>query len=311
MSKRAFGASSGFVVPQGVVETLLHKTVKRGYAYREDNAYTPLPEMLSEVELMAPRQHELLRTYEALSKEMLAFAKERFGLDVSEAEASDALDAYVADFGAETILHGVHSRSGAAGSSGARPRLRGAFLRREPLSYESDLPGYFQTLVEGSMLASIVYLPNVESTEQRFRDSTTIYLDTPFVLKALGFVGPEQRAPAVELIELLRESKATVACFEATIEEVRGVVVASMPPAGGGVNAGTGEVARYFRQTGLRRADLQLLADKLERSLAHLDVKVRSAPRFSVDWRLTTKALDAVLHERVGYMRPTRSASRP
>ncbi len=160
----------------------------------------------------------------------------------------------VADFGAETILHGctaeVELRAlPEPGLDYVAHSFVENLSRTNPTFF-----GYFQTLVEGSMLASIVYLPNVESTEQRFRDSTTIYLDTPFVLKALGFVGPEQRAPAVELIELLRESKATVACFEATIEEVRGVVVASMPPAGGGVNAGTGEVARYFRQTGLRRA---------------------------------------------------------
>ena len=59
-------------VPQAVVDTLLHKAVRKGYARRENNTYAPCVEKLAEVEMMPARQQTLLRAYEALLEEMRA-----------------------------------------------------------------------------------------------------------------------------------------------------------------------------------------------------------------------------------------------
>ena len=125
---------------------------------------------------------------------MIAFAEERYQKVLTKQAAADALDGYVTEFGAAAVLRGV------AADLKFEPKVVAdrenefivhAFVdhlsQSDPASFR-----YFQTIVEGSMLASVVYLPEPESVERKFKDST-VYLDTPFLLRLLGYQGEELR----------------------------------------------------------------------------------------------------------------------
>jgi hypothetical protein len=58
---------------------------------------------------------------------------------------------------------------------------------------------------------------------QRFQQ-VTVYFDTPFLLDALGYAGKEIAQPALELLGLIRDLGARLACFGHTVTELQGVL---------------------------------------------------------------------------------------
>src|SRR4029450_13168621 len=80
-------------------------------------------------------------------------------------------------------------------------------VERDPQGFE-----YLETVVKGSMLASSLYLGDLGAVNQRFQQ-VTVYFDTPFLLDALGYAGKEIAQPALELLGLVRELGARLACF--------------------------------------------------------------------------------------------------
>lgn len=287
----------GMRVPQHTLGTILHRATREDLVHRSDGLYYPNAAKLAE-RVLTPDRSELVRCYDALIGQMITFAKERYERTLTPKEATDALDGYVTEFGASTVLKGV------AADVVFEPKVVAgredefivhAFV--EHLS-ETDPPsfGYFQTIVEGSMLASVVYLPEPGSVERKFRDST-VYLDTPFLLNLLGYQGEELAAPATELVQLLQELGARLACFDRTLAEVRGVLQ-------GAQLYGTGRstaVSEYFRTKSLRRSDVDLIIVGLPEALGAHNIRVVSAPGYSEKTAVDEVAFKEILERTVRY----------
>ena len=96
-------------IPQAVVETLLKRTAKRGMSVRRDGTYEPDFDKLADT-ILTSKRDELLRCYSALIAQLRTFADERYGRVLTAGQAEDALNAYVSEFGAQTLLEGVAAR---------------------------------------------------------------------------------------------------------------------------------------------------------------------------------------------------------
>lgn len=297
----AMRKSFGMQVPQHTLETVLRRARSAGYVERSEGLYHPNRDALAETS--APAQNEFLRCYKALVVQLQDFAERRYGREFTESEAASALDAYVDEFGAPIVLRG------AAADRAFAPKIVAsqdttfivhAFV--EHLS-DSDPAGfkYLATVVEGNMLASVVYLPDVGAVTRKFKDSTTVYLDTPFLLRALGHVGLELAAPANELLELLRENGARVACFDKTASELRGVILAAGRSLGAGPTGGSSDVRAHFAQLGLRRADVDLIASGLEAAMSKLGIAVLAPPPYTTTSDVDETELEELLKAEVRY----------
>jgi hypothetical protein len=286
-------------VPQAVVETLLKRTARQGFARRHFGRYEPNHEKLSDT-ILSTKRDELLRCYSALIAQLRTFASDLYDRSISESEASTALDAYVGEFGAQTLLQGVAELE-------FEPRVVvaaeveyvvHAFVEHlsatDPASFS-----YFLMIIEGNMLASLVYLPELDSAQRKFNDST-VYLDTPLLIRALGYAGPELEAPAVELLTLLSASRARLACFEATLSELRGVVQGAASSPGRGW-IGNSEVAREFHRRHLKRADVDILVGQLEEAMSRLNIRVMPSPPHAVDWTVDEGLFQEILSRHVKY----------
>ncbi len=153
------------------------------------------------------------------------------------------------------------------------------------------------------MLASVVYLDDVGAVQRKFKDSTTVYLDTPFLLRALGHLGPELAAPATELLGLLGEYGARIACFDKTVAELRGVLLHAARQLGVRLPSGADDVLASFAHHGLRRADVELIAAGLEPDLRKRGINVLTAPPHSSSSDIDESELERVLKEDVRYLR--------
>ncbi len=294
----------GMQIPQQVVEALLRRAVRDGLATGIDGSYQPNLEKLDE-RILTPKRQELIQCYETLIAQMRAFAAERYEKLLTDQQASSALDAYVSEFGATTLLRGIADLppEPRAVTDAELLYVVHAFVEYLASTNLSSFR-YFQTIVEGSMLTSLVYLPNPGAVERKFGD-VTVYLDTPFMLRALGYLGAELKAPALELLHLLVEGGARLACFDATLAELRGVVLSATPPSGRSGATPTNEVSRQFLLRGFKKADVEIEAAQLDDVLRRMDVRVVAAPGYTIDLGVDERRFEEVLSRHVHYARDT------
>jgi hypothetical protein len=172
--------------------------------------------------------------------------------------------------------------------------------------YDRDPEGfsYLETLVKGSMLSSVLYLPSASEIGRRFDRRTAIYLDTPIILAALGYEGDSRAIVARELLELAYKEGAKLACFEHTLAETRGVLTAvgsQMNRQGRRVER-VGRVESYFLGLGYNSSDIELLLERLDRDIAARRIDVRPAPTHVTELTVDERELEQYLQERVGYV---------
>jgi hypothetical protein len=280
----------------------LDKAVHQELARRPVKGDYVLADEVASLEMPRARQ-ELVRSQNALVERLVTFARSAYSLDLTVDEATSALNGYVDVYGAPIALSGVRSLVHDCNSSKDVDYVVHAFVER---IIETDPDGfaYLERVVQGSMLATVLYLPDPGAHQRKFR-AVTVYLDTPFLLRAMGHCGSELRSPALELIKLLRDYGARVACFDHTLSETQGVLLGAANAGGRHPKAHRGltEVGTHFSQTGVTPGDVQVLVGRLVQDLTTMGVSVLDRPPHVVALTVDEKALEDVLREEVNYQR--------
>jgi hypothetical protein len=213
----------GLRIPQGPLQTILARMAREKLVERHRRVYVRLPEALARIDLGSSRE-DVLRQHAHLVDLLVAFAG-RHGREWTEEQAEQSLLGYV-EVLAEPILGAVVDgdsildlpKIGTEGSV-----LTSQFVldlaRKDPQAFD-----YLVTIVKGTMLANVLFLPEAfAGGRSRLRD-IMVFLDTPIVLRGLGYAEEPYRAPAEELLQLLSNEGAKLRIFEHTLHEVEGVL---------------------------------------------------------------------------------------
>jgi hypothetical protein len=286
----------GLTIPQPATKSILERS-KRAGVERRDHLYW-LKDKTSTFD--EAQGNDLLRCHNALKQGLRAHAEEH-GVQMTDAEAELSLAVFIDDHVASLVL----STAGQQVDTTSEPSFENEFLvasyverisESDPAAY-----GYLLTLLQGSMLASALYLPHQGETKRKFRN-TTFYLDTPFLIRLLGFAGPELSLPAAEVVSLAKAYGAEIACFEHTVLELRGVLSragSSLRSRGRG-QAYLNDVERFFASKGAGPADVERVANGLERSLRNAGVSVKPLP-LARDASVDEGALRRAIDEEIRY----------
>jgi len=161
-----------------------------------------------------------------------------------------------------------------------------------------------ETVVKGSMLANVLFFPELSKVTQRF-ERVEVYFDTPFLLRALGLAGPSMQAPHRELLDLLYELDGELRCFEHTVEEIQGVLDAAARALRDRhrLRRARGEVIDHFINQDYRASDVELIIARLERSLRALRVQVKPRPPYTEALGVDEEKFESILQEEVRYFR--------
>ena len=301
----ALYANFGIKMPQAAVKTTMGRVVEAGLAVRQDGRYRPVGENLSVLQ-RSRDVRDFERCYKALVQKLCDFAQWRYERSLPEEEAATALNQYVDEFGMPIVLRGTAAELTFPQDTAASPTamyIVHAFVE-ELAAADPETFTYLEKIVEGAMLTSVVFLPDLGSTSRKFKDATA-YLDTPFLLRALGYEGKEVAEPARELLALLKSQGVRVACFDHTRVEVRGVLNSAAKGLEGRTARGRGGVVSYFAQQGKRGADVFLLAAELEKHLRELGVEILPTPSDDKHAALDKPALERALNRGVRYVSST------
>jgi len=294
----------GLRIPQGSLKTILKRAVKRGYLEPTKGIYRRNEDALATLDFASTRA-DVLRDHEALIGKLINFCNTRHKISWSQKDAEAALLMYIKDRSMPILAAAVE---GEPIPTPDRQTRHAEFLVNAFIAHlcERDSEGFemLETVVKGSMLASVLFFPELHKVGQRF-ERVEVYFDTPFLLRALGLAGPSMQAPRRELLDLLYELDGELRCFEHTVEEIQGVLDAAARALRDRhrLRSARGEVLDRFINQNYRASDVELIIARLERSLRALRVQVKSRPLYTEALGVDEEKFESILQEEVRYFR--------
>lgn len=291
----------GLELSQNSLKTILERAKKRGYIKQDNKFYYRDMTALASTNFRDVQQR-VLSMHEVLITEIRKFSAETYGVQWSIEEADNALQAYLGESGLNLLAATTFKTAitQPAYATKSEKFVVASFVQHaqqtDPTSFE-----YLETIVKGSMLATAIFLKDPASADRRFRN-TQVFLDTSFIVYALGYAGVPRRDPCVELLSLLYETGADLRCFRHTLEEVRGVLAAcAYRMAEGSLSDAYGPSIEFFLSEGYTSSDIELSINRLESDLQLLRIKVVEKPAFVPKFLIDEKGLTKALSEQVKY----------
>jgi hypothetical protein len=293
----------GLLLPQNVIDALLRRLFRGGLIKmsQKSKLYERDRDALAALNFKAVQQ-EFLRRHDALVGSLRAFCKEGLNLDWTSDEAEAALQSFLEEnqivvptpTGKRNIIPPPERHV-----QGAKFAV-GSFIQHAQ-EHDEQAFSYFETIVQGNMLANAVFLPDVATSPKLFRD-TELYFDTTFLLSALGYTGKPRKDPCSELLSLAVEFGARMCCFRHTAEEMRGVLDAcAIRFKYRDFRDSYGPSIEYFLSEHYSGSDIDYLAARLESDLEALGVRVVEKPPYDSAYVIDESKLDGTLQEAIKY----------
>ena len=294
----------GLTLPQSIISSTLSRARKRGYVTLQHHSYRREPAELAKLGF-SRIQASVLAGHDSLLATLREFAHSRYALSWSEQQADAALLAFLEDhqlFITRASVRGTVLPDVDPPSPDAR-YIVAAFAKHLQATGSSHF-AFLETVAKGNMLANAVFLPEPSQAQRNFH-GTTVFLDTTFLIYALGYAGEIRQAPCLELINLLYETGAELRCFQHTLEEIRGALDACANRIIRGdlrITYGPGvPTFEYFLSRGYSASDLQILISKVDKSLKDLRIRIEQKPAYRQDFLIDEPGLTQRLSERMKY----------
>lgn len=305
-SKQFIQEAFGIKMPDGVLATLSKRAAQKGYGRREAGSFIADAEKMKQLPDMARQRADYLRKQASLVDELIKFSVDRFALVLTVDEAEDSLLAHVEEYSTSLLSAVVKGKSYPDGADSLGQRdleyIVNSFISHVvssvPLAFE-----HLEAVVKGSMLAASLYLPDVGEVTRRF-NKTTLYFDTPLIIRALGYEGAEAKGAVEDLLGLCHASGASIACFEHNVQEVRGILDRSARNASGTASqfsSARRATAAHFTRNGITSSDILLLREGLEENIARLQIDVQEKPLPSAELTIDETELEHRMEDEMGY----------
>lgn len=292
------GSQFGLKVPIKGIQHLLRHMVRQGHLKKESEVYFPTG-TCPDVDLSAKQQEaaaQIQRVYTALCRFAPTVQPDFVWLD---SDAAKAIVGFLGHFAVDCLRTYVFNTAlpHVPESAPKDIYIVSRFLQNAH-EHERFLFEDFIVLVKGQMYANALTCPDLQSLSQKF-DRVTFYLDTPLVLNLLGLQGEGRKQAALELIALVRELRGSLAVFEHTVMEIKGVIHYSADHLDD--TRITNLVLREIRSGGLSLADLIIFMDQLENRLGDNHIAIHPTPPYVYDVQIDQQAFEAALEEEIRY----------
>lgn len=292
----------GLLLPAKVVGALLRRSALRDRVKRDHNQFTLTDRGSAEDRAkIGVAQADCRRKQKKLADALVLFANERFDFELNADAAEAVLAIYIERHAVPLLASATRGQNPDApqGPVG-EDYIIGTFVvdvvGRDPQLFE-----YLDQMVKGSMLASALYL-NVEADIDRKFNDTTLFLDTPLILKALGFEGSQAESAILQVIQIAVRQGARIGCFEHTVKETRNILDS--------VRANLSSASRrpdemavlsHFRAIKFNPSDVEVIIGRLEQKIIALGARILPTPPHSDRLGVDEDALETLMQKRVKY----------
>jgi hypothetical protein len=297
-------------LPINTAKQLIDRVAEDGFLRHGADGNYPDPRRLDAVPPLSEGRDTLLRHVRELTETLTAYANAVHHLEWTEADAEKALERFVEEFSVEMAT----AKRTRAFPDRATADLALAVVHgfaRHALERDQASLDHLEEVVRASMLTNVLYFHDAGPWSPTL-PQLTVYLDTPVVLRMLGWAPEPLVAAAAEMLSLLREFKVSTRVFKHTIVEIQGILegarmgirhaLAVKPAHRSNVPRGaSGEVVQYLIANNKTAADVEQMSADLERELMKLGVSPDDGPDYPDLPDFSEKGLEETLQKVVRY----------
>lgn len=287
----------GLYIPQGALKTILVRAERNNYVTHNNGVYIRnLQNIPNDFINEKTRALRILRT---ITDKFIKYCKDHHNVSLDETEAEKTLLDFIQKSNIPILQTAVRGTPLEIKTSKSH---QDEFLIASFLLYlhERDQDGFehVETIAKGQMIASLLFLPDINKANQKF-NNLTVYLDTRIILRALGLEGKEFETPCSELLRLLLNMGVTLACFNQTYDELRGILdsLAFTLTNKSQVVSRSYSVMDYAISQGWRASDIELIIANLENSLTRLRVFIKQRPDYSIALGVNEEKLAEIVNK--------------
>jgi hypothetical protein len=246
-----------------------------------------------------------MKSYESLIEGIIDFVLSKYKINWSPDTAEKLLEEYLQENQIKLLNDLIDKRQEKVStmlSIEPEPQyLIAKYIEYLQISQSSELD-FLETVVKGNMLANSIFLSEPGLYQRRFKN-TTIYLDAPLIIFALGYTGEPRKWPVTELILLLKNYGAQLKIFRHSFDEIVGILSAcSEIIRRGQFKDSYGPSMEYFIQTGYSETDIMMFIANLESDLLNLGISVVDKPPYEdFEISINEEEFCIYLKDRVSY----------
>jgi len=289
----------GLNIPVHACNLVLRRLTKKGYLKREHGTFTITKE-LPEDDIVV-RQADARRSQAAIVSSLIQHAASRHGLDWKSSDAEVALVAYLSQFSLDFLKAFTKGTTLPVVSVSETAHFIVSTFLAEALT--SDLPLFerMALLVKGHMLANALLCNDLDSLQKKF-SGVSFYLDTPVIMRLLGFWGAASCKAAEELMGLLKQLQGELLIFEHTVLEVFNILNyaeanLTNPALSGNLMFAT------LRRERIAVADIIIIRGTFDRFLLSHGILKRQAPHYDLRYQIDETILEQAILDEIHYSR--------
>lgn len=294
----------GLEIPQNTINSLLKRVKKQGYIHVKNGTYTRDTKRLEKLNFNQIQQR-VIQSYESLIEGIIEFVSENYDTNWTPEDANGALEDCLQENQIK-LLNELRERKPERKSISqiAEPTpqyLISKYIEYLQLSQSSKLD-FLETVVKGNMLANSIFLTEPSTYQRRFKN-TTVFIDTPLAIFALGHTGEPRKWPITELINLLKNYGAQLKIFRHSLDEIVGILSACAEVIRRGqFKDSYGPSIEYFIERGFTETDVMMFIENLVADLSGLGIAVVDKPPYDeYEGVINEEAFCEYLQKRLSY----------
>jgi hypothetical protein len=294
----------GLELPQNVLEKILRRTKKQGFLEIHKGIYKRVNDRVFTSNFNEIRQR-MVEKHEMVIESLCSYCNNKFGhkeVSWNYDDAENAFNEYLIEHH-YIVIKNIRANSPIKLKDSYKISsnfIVGSFIKDMQESY-SFLVDYLEEVIKGHMIAKAIYFTIPENLNRRFR-KTSVYIDTRFLVFALGYSGIIRSEPCAELIRLLQETGAELYCFRHTIGEITGILDTCKHKLSMNERRDTFGTLEYFVSMKMKPSDIEIEILRLEKRLhQEFNIRVIDDPDYIYKDNIDVKGLSDHLKNNVHY----------
>ncbi|MCI5157164.1 MAG: hypothetical protein D3906_01765 [Candidatus Electrothrix sp. AUS1_2] len=299
--KEKFMEIAEFSIPTGAIISLLNRSMKKyGMLEKERTGiYRIIKEKLKSSGISEIRDSEQ-RKYNKLIKTFSKYCKDTFNFAIVESEAAEYFFEILYEI-APTLFLNLANVDNLTISQSDKKKYHIAKFINYSNNYDQESFEAILSFVRGSMLTeTFYYSQNYNDITDKPLKKVTVYFDTQFLIRILGYSDKSQCIPCLELLDMLNDMKVRMKCFRNTFNEIHGIFFAALSQInqfGRLINCKPGDAFDYINRHNMTSSDLTILLETLEEKLNKKGVYVTEKPEIIEAYSINEANLSEELHE--------------
>lgn len=208
--------------------------------------------------------------------DIIQYLKENLEENVSQHDAEAYFSNFISSYG-YNAYENINSVRTIERKKDVYNYMIGEFIYKE-YNKNSETFKLILKIIEGYMIANAIYL-QIENNNKASLKKLNCYLDTPFLLKVLGYKSDEENASAKELYDLLVKYKANLKCFEHNFIEIEKILEFYK----NNISNNREITLEYFDKEKYSEGQVEMAISSLPEKLEELHIKRVDTPEYTVD----------------------------